>query len=222
MIRTAESCAPRATRLCATCHLPSKYDTATHHHHQPGSAGTACASCHMPTTTYMVVDPRHDHSLRVPRPDLSVTLGTPNACKNSCHTNRDARWAAAQVKTWYGHEPQGYQRFAAAFSAANARCARCAGATARDRRRRHVSPPLSAPQRWPSSRLQTANAPLGTFTEGLRDSNALVRLRRAPVACATPHSRPGCPWPRPSSPTRSKALRIEAVSVLAAVPTGRN
>jgi hypothetical protein len=66
----------------------------------------------------MVVDPRHDHSLRVPRPDLSVKLGTPNAC-NSCHKDRDPRWAAAQVQ-WYGHDPQGYQRFAAAFSATNA------------------------------------------------------------------------------------------------------
>ena len=83
--------------LCATCHLPSKYDTATHHHHKPASAGAACVSCHMPTTTYMVVDPRRDHSLRVPRPDLSAKLGTPNAC-NDCHANRDTRWAAAQVK----------------------------------------------------------------------------------------------------------------------------
>ncbi len=61
--------------LCAACHLPSKYDTAAHHHHKPASAGAACVGCHMPTTTYMVVDPRHDHSLRVPRPDLSVTIG---------------------------------------------------------------------------------------------------------------------------------------------------
>jgi tetratricopeptide (TPR) repeat protein len=38
----------------------------------------------MPATTYMEVDPRRDHSLRVPRPDLSVTLGTPNAC-SACH-----------------------------------------------------------------------------------------------------------------------------------------
>ena len=105
--------------LCATCHLPGKYDTAAHHHHKPGSAGAACVGCHMPTTTYMVIDPRRDHSLRVPRPDLSVKLGTPNAC-NNCHTNRDARWAATQVNKWYGHDPQGYQRFAAAFAAAGA------------------------------------------------------------------------------------------------------
>ena len=32
----------------------------------------------------MVVDPRRDHSFRVPRPDLSVKLGTPNAC-TGCH-----------------------------------------------------------------------------------------------------------------------------------------
>jgi tetratricopeptide (TPR) repeat protein len=38
----------------------------------------------MPATTYMMVDPRRDHSLRVPRPDLSVELGAPNAC-TACH-----------------------------------------------------------------------------------------------------------------------------------------
>ena len=32
----------------------------------------------------MDVDKRRDHSLRVPRPDLSVALGTPNAC-SGCH-----------------------------------------------------------------------------------------------------------------------------------------
>ena len=38
----------------------------------------------MPERTYMAVDPRRDHSLRVPRPDLSVSIGTPNAC-SGCH-----------------------------------------------------------------------------------------------------------------------------------------
>ena len=41
----------------------------------------------MPATTYMKIDPRRDHSLRVPRPDLSVTLQTPNAC-TGCHLER--------------------------------------------------------------------------------------------------------------------------------------
>ena len=42
----------------------------------------------------MVVDRRHDHSFRVPRPDLSAKLGTTNAC-NDCHTDKPADWAAA-------------------------------------------------------------------------------------------------------------------------------
>jgi len=36
----------------------------------------------------MEVDPRRDHSLRVPRPDLSLALGTPNACVK-CHFDDD-------------------------------------------------------------------------------------------------------------------------------------
>jgi Flp pilus assembly protein TadD len=73
-------------------------------------------SCHMPATTYMQIDARRDHSLRVPRPDQTVLFGVPNAC-NGCHTDRDAKWAAARVRDWYGHVPIGYQRFTAAFAA---------------------------------------------------------------------------------------------------------
>jgi hypothetical protein len=46
--------------------------------------------CHAPAKAYMVVDPRRDHSFRVPQPDLSVRLGTPNAC-NLCHTDRSPK-----------------------------------------------------------------------------------------------------------------------------------
>jgi tetratricopeptide (TPR) repeat protein len=45
-----------------------------------------------------------------------VSLGVPNAC-NRCHTTRDAQWAATQVRNWYKHAPQGFQRFAGAFAA---------------------------------------------------------------------------------------------------------
>jgi predicted CXXCH cytochrome family protein len=86
--------------LCAQCHMPAKFDAAEHHHHQPGSAGAQCVNCHMPTKAYMVVDIRRDHSFRVPRPDLSVALGTPNAC-TQCHTDRPAQWAAEAVAGWY-------------------------------------------------------------------------------------------------------------------------
>ena len=91
--------------LCAQCHLPEKFDVTAHHKHSPGSAGAQCINCHMPTKTYMVVHDRRDHSMRVPRPDLSVSIGTPNAC-TQCHTERSSEWAAKAVATWY---PNGRQ-----------------------------------------------------------------------------------------------------------------
>jgi tetratricopeptide (TPR) repeat protein len=77
-------------QVCTSCHQhpAGKYDGAIHHRHADGSPGAQCVNCHMPSTTYMELDPRRDHSLRVPRPDLSVQLGTPNAC-TGCHL-RDA------------------------------------------------------------------------------------------------------------------------------------
>src|SRR5208282_3968263 len=79
-----------------------------------GSAGAQCVECHMPTRTYMVVDQRRDHSIRIPRPDLSVRLGTPNACTR-CHLNKSARWASDAVSKWYAQRPDGFQRFAEAL-----------------------------------------------------------------------------------------------------------
>ena len=78
-------------RLCTSCHEAhpaGKYDTPAHHHHQENSRGSLCVECHMPESTYMEVDPRRDHSIRVPRPDLSVAHGTPNAC-TGCHLDAE-------------------------------------------------------------------------------------------------------------------------------------
>jgi len=102
--------------VCAQCHRADKYDVEAHTHHAAGSPGSACAACHMPTTTYMRVDPRHDHSIRIPRPDLSATLRTPNAC-NDCHTKKTPQWAATAIAQWTGKAPAGYQRFGEAFAA---------------------------------------------------------------------------------------------------------
>ncbi|KAA1190410.1 ammonia-forming cytochrome c nitrite reductase subunit c552 [Pseudohalioglobus sediminis] len=83
--------------ICAQCHKPATYDTPEHHFHPADSAGASCADCHMPETTYMGVDPRRDHSMRIPRPDLSVVMGVPNAC-NQCHSDRDAQWAVDALR----------------------------------------------------------------------------------------------------------------------------
>jgi len=102
--------------VCGQCHRAAKYDTTAHHFHPANSVGARCVSCHLPDTTYMQIDPRHDHSIRIPRPDRSVTLGVPNAC-NRCHTDRDARWAAAHVRAHYPSPNPGFQRFAESFAA---------------------------------------------------------------------------------------------------------
>lgn len=87
--------------VCAQCHQPERYDAATHHHHPPGSTGASCVACHMPQQRYMVVDERADHSLRIPRTDLTLKIGSPNAC-NACHTEKTPEWAAEATRQWYG------------------------------------------------------------------------------------------------------------------------
>ena len=101
---------------CTRCHRAATFDTPAHHFHRAGGPGAQCASCHLPDTAYMQIDPRHDHGIRIPRPDLSMALGTPNAC-NRCHAHREARWADSAIRAWYRKPNAGFQRFAGAFAA---------------------------------------------------------------------------------------------------------
>ena len=86
--------------VCVRCHMGTRYDSTEHHHHQPGSTGAACVACHMPQPEVTVAHARADHSMRVPRPDLTLKIGTPNAC-NGCHRDKDAAWASEVLETWY-------------------------------------------------------------------------------------------------------------------------
>ena len=115
--------------VCTQCHVPTPnpafasaagdFDTPAHHFHKQGSAGAQCANCHMPSKTYMQIQARPDHSLRVPRPDLSVKIGTPNAC-NGCHADKSAQWAADRVAKWYGPKRRQETHYGEAFAAARA------------------------------------------------------------------------------------------------------
>ena len=87
--------------LCARCHNPAEFDTEKHHFHKPDAKGGLCIDCHAPKQNYMVIDGRHDHSFRLPRPDLSLELGSPNAC-TLCHQDRKSEWAATTLDKWYG------------------------------------------------------------------------------------------------------------------------
>ncbi|MEZ5539475.1 MAG: multiheme c-type cytochrome [Pseudomonadales bacterium] len=81
--------------LCLQCHS-TEYDKPKHTMHPPNTAGSLCVNCHMPERTYMTVDARRDHSMRIPRPDLTESLGTPNAC-NNCHSDKSAAWATKAI-----------------------------------------------------------------------------------------------------------------------------
>jgi Flp pilus assembly protein TadD len=89
--------------LCYRCHMASEYGERKHHFHDPAKEGASCVECHMHERTYMVVDPRRDHSIRIPRPDLSEKLGTPNAC-NQCHQDKSIQWATDYLRQWYGDD----------------------------------------------------------------------------------------------------------------------
>ncbi|MGO8036240.1 tetratricopeptide repeat protein [Rhizobium leguminosarum] len=115
--------------LCTQCHTETKpdrfvnqdpsgrFDTPAHTHHLAGSTGAQCANCHMPERTYMKVDPRRDHSFVIPRPDLSATLGMPNAC-TTCHVGKTDDWAAETMDEWYGTQWRKRPSIAHAFAGA--------------------------------------------------------------------------------------------------------
>ncbi|MGD8809984.1 MAG: tetratricopeptide repeat protein, partial [Gammaproteobacteria bacterium] len=102
--------------LCGQCHLADAFDTVEHHHHPSGTPGAQCVSCHMRAQTYMVVDPRRDHSFRVPRPDLTAAIGTPNAC-GDCHAEQGADWASEQVADWFPDGRSGEFHYGLALAA---------------------------------------------------------------------------------------------------------
>ena len=202
--------------VCLQCHSSDKYATAAHNHHDAVKAPVACASCHMPTRTYMVVDPRHDHSLRIPRPDLSVKLGTPNAC-NDCHTDKSAEWAASAIESWYGPNREGFQNYADAFHAAwtdQPDAAKLLAAVAADGNAPAFARASALTDLAPS--LSPANGNLAR--EGLSDPDPMVRIGALDMLESVPAAQI---WPlaSPLLSDPSRGVRIRAASLLAVVPT---
>ncbi len=102
---------------CVRCHTASVFDTAEHHFHDPAAAGGQCVACHMASRDYMVVDPRRDHSFRIPRPDRTLTIGTPSAC-TGCHAELGAERLADAAERWWGDLSDGRPDWAEALWAA--------------------------------------------------------------------------------------------------------
>jgi Flp pilus assembly protein TadD len=164
----------------------------------------------------MVVDKRHDHSLRIPRPDLSVKLGTPNAC-NNCHSDKSPQWAADAIERWHGPVRKGFQNYAEAFQASwtdRADAATLLAVVA-------ASPTAPAIARASAlselhSRVSPANIDLAR--KGLGDPDPMVRIAALDMLDGLPGDRI---WSlvSPLLSDSSRGVRIRAVSVLAAVPT---
>jgi predicted CXXCH cytochrome family protein len=198
--------------LCGRCHDSAKFDATAHHHHASGSVGAQCVNCHMPANTYMQIDPRRDHGLRPPRPDLSITTEAPNAC-NGCHRDRDARWAAAQAQAWWGANADTLHRYASAFAAADA------GAPGAHAGLRAIVGDATLPAIARASAVArldpVQSAPdLETVSSAARDASPLVRLGALQALMhASPDAQLAMGSPLLSDPYR--ALRVEAARLLA-------
>ena len=177
----------------------------------------ACASCHMPARTYMVVDRRHDHSFRIPRPDLSARLGTPE---------RLQRLPCRQIGAMGGGghrelarpRPQGLPELrrrrstphgrtepdAAALLAAVGVGSQRAGIRARQRADR------ACPARVAGEHRSRAQRPCRSRPDGAD--------RRARHAGQRAGRRSSGRWSRRSCPIPIAGVRIRAVALLAAVP----
>jgi Flp pilus assembly protein TadD len=203
---------------CLQCHSPEKYADAKHHHHEAANPPLACASCHMPTRTYMIVDSRHDHSFRIPRPDMSLKFGTPNAC-NDCHKDKPAEWSAAAIEGWHGPDRKGFQNYAAAFHSAwndQPDAAKLLAVVAADRN----TPVIARASALGELSSRVTPALLGLARTSLTDPDPMVRIGALDMLQDLPlDQRWSAASPLLSDPILG--VRIRTVSLLGDVPSSR-
>ncbi len=202
-------------KVCRRCHAQATFESKNHHFHELDKPGAACVDCHMAPRNYMVVDPRHDHSMRVPRPDLSVELGTPNAC-NDCHADKTAQWSADSVAKWYGPERRMEFQYGEALFAARTRSPRA------ERKLQQLIDDPEMPGIVRATGLAElerylTRGSLGSIERSLADTDPLVRMAALRAAQAAPAGeRIRLAFPLLKDPVR--AVRVEAARLLAEVP----
>jgi predicted CXXCH cytochrome family protein len=215
--------------LCVRCHqeapdtrrfpgLRAKaYDTPAHHFHPAGSPGALCVNCHMPAKNYMVIDARRDHAIRIPRPDLSVKLGTPNAC-SACHADRTPGWAAEMIARWYGPDRRREAHWGEALAAGRA------GGPGAEEGLVSLARDASQPAIVRATALDLLRrygpASVAASVAGTRDPDPAVRTAAvAGLERVPPDERVALVAPLLGDPVR--AVRIEAARVLSSVPPDR-
>ncbi len=215
--------------LCLQCHGAHVYDSPDHHFHQlvspegdkrgtvdgQPSDGALCVKCHMPEQPYMVVDWRADHSLRVPRPDLSAEIGTPNACgQGGCHADQPLEWSLDAYRRWYLQVRRPH--FGTTFAAARAgepqaaeELVHLAGDT--------LQPPLVRATALELLQRYGGEAVGAALRAAAADPEPLLRrTAAASLALTDPAERVSLLAPLLSDPV--KAVRLAAVAQLAGVP----
>jgi tetratricopeptide (TPR) repeat protein len=207
--------------LCAQCHQPATYDDLDHHFHEPfvggePNPGAQCVNCHMVQKPFMVRDYRADHSLRIPRPDLTRDIGTPNACSEAgCHADRSIDWVLDSYNRWYGEarRPHYGQVFA---------WARAGRPEAEPILLGMATDPLYSSIVRATALEYLAAFPSDSATEvfriSLQDEEPLIRYTALSSASApTPEQYVELVSPLLFDPV--KAVRVEAASQLAGAPT---
>ncbi len=201
--------------LCTQCHTQQTYDTPKHHKHKPFGKGASCVDCHMPQKTYMIIDPRRDHSIRIPRPDLSIQDNTPNACIN-CHTDKTKRWAADAFKKWYPKIKPKQHPYAHAFNLARQNKPQALPLLQKVLANKNIpniarASTLNYLAQYPSPQATQA------IVQGLKDTSPLVRLASVQnIQNLNPQQKFAVAKHLLSDPI--KAVRLYAASALASTP----
>lgn len=217
--------------LCVSCHNASTpatragidtsglkhkdYDSPAHHFHQAGKPGSQCVDCHAPQRTYMVVDPRRDHSFRIPRPDLSAKLGTPNAC-NGCHDKRSSQWATEVIAKWYGSDRRQESTYGEVLWAGRTRQPGAANALSMLAQSAD-SPAIVRASALRLLRDYPGEGALETFRSQSAAADPLIRLAAmSGLAIAPPEQRANLVAAFLSDPVR--AIRLDAIQSMAEIP----
>ncbi|WP_116131662.1 multiheme c-type cytochrome [Tropicimonas sp. IMCC34043] len=212
--------------ICLACHSPAgnprfpslrlaDYDTPEHHFHEQGSEGAQCVSCHMIKRTYMGIDGRRDHSFRIPRPDLTIATGAPNACTD-CHATEGPYWAAAEIEKRFPDPIHRGASFATTFHAAEQGDPRADAGLA------EIATTAAQPGIVRATALEMLAASATAETAArmaplLRDPDPLVRANAAGVQRAAP-PKDRAPRLAPLLVDPMRSVRIAAAREMLTVP----
>jgi tetratricopeptide (TPR) repeat protein len=154
-------------------------------------------------------------TLRLPRPDLSLSLGSPNAC-TQCHRDRQPQWAAAAMDRWYGKAWRERPHYGKTLHAARTQGARALP----DLLQLAASPSAAAIVRATAATLAQPYANPATLPAAsalLQETDPSLRIAALGLlASAEPAKRVLAAAPLLSDAVRG--VRIEAANVLADLP----